>query len=73
MKKIENIIFDLGNVILNIDYKKPIQEFIKLGLSDAANLYSKSSQIKTFDLLETGKISEQERGVQAFQSLFKLI
>ena len=60
MKKIENIIFDLGNVILNIDYKKPIQKFIKLGLSDAANLYSKSSQIKTFDLLETGKISEQE-------------
>lgn len=32
MKKIENIIFNLGNVILNIDYKKTIQESIFPGI-----------------------------------------
>ena len=32
MKNIDNIIFDLGNVILNIDYKNIIDAFEKIGL-----------------------------------------
>lgn len=60
MKKIEHIVFDLGNVILNIDYQKTIEEFNKLGISNASSLYSQSSQSSIFDLLETGNISDQK-------------
>jgi putative hydrolase of the HAD superfamily len=60
MKGIKNIIFDLGGVILNIDYKRPQEEFKKLGIKDVEILYSKQNQVELFDLLETGKISEKE-------------
>jgi epoxide hydrolase-like predicted phosphatase len=60
MKGIKNIIFDLGGVILNIDYKRPQEEFKKLGIKDVETLYSKQNQVELFDLLETGKISEKE-------------
>ena len=43
MKKIDNIIFDLGNVILDIDYQSTIKAFEKIGIENASILYSKSS------------------------------
>ena len=46
MKKIDNIIFDLGNVILDIDYQSTIEAFEKIGIENASILYSKSSQKK---------------------------
>ena len=60
MKKIHNIIFDLGNVILNIDYQSTIKAFEKIGTENASILYSKSSQTKIFDQLETGKITKED-------------
>ena len=60
MKKIDNIIFDLGNVILDIDYQSTIKAFEKIGIENASILYSKSSQTKIFDQLETGKISKED-------------
>ncbi len=57
---IRNIIFDLGGVILNIDYQKPIHAFEKLGIRDAAKIYSQAEQTELFDALETGKIGEAE-------------
>lgn len=60
MKGIKNIIFDLGGVILNIDYKRPQEELAKLGINNIDVLYSKKNQTELFDLLETGKISGQE-------------
>lgn len=57
---IKNIIFDLGNVILNIDINKSEIEFKKHGLENFDQLYSLVSQTKIFDYLETGKISPQE-------------
>ena len=60
MKNIDNIIFDLGNVILNIDYQNTIDAFEKIGVMDASNFYSKSSQLNIFSQLETGRISEQD-------------
>lgn len=60
MKKIDNIIFDLGNVILNIDYQSTIKAFEKIGIKSASILYSKSSQTKIFDQLETGKITKED-------------
>ena len=60
MQGIKHIIFDLGGVILNIDYKRPIEAFKKLGIQDVEGLYSKQNQVELFDLLETGKIDEAE-------------
>lgn len=59
MKKINTIIFDLGGVILNIDYKRTIDEFKKLGIKNAEHLYSKKRQSELFDQIETGKITKE--------------
>jgi len=69
MKKIKYIIFDLGAVLLNIDYQKTIDEFKKLGVKNASKFYSKKTQKNIFDLLECGKISEQ-RFVDKFQEKY---
>ena len=60
MKKYKAIIFDLGAVILNINYQNTIDEFTKLGVKNAANFYSKKVQTDLFDQIETGKISINE-------------
>jgi len=57
---IENIIFDLGNVILNIDTRLSEKEFAKHGLSDFGNLYTLAAQAEIFDKLEIGAISPLE-------------
>ena len=59
MKNIKSIIFDLGVVLLNIDYQKTINEFDKLGISKASEFYSKKTQTNIFNLLECGEISEE--------------
>ena len=48
MKNIKGIIFDLGGVILNIDYDLTIKEFEKLGVLNSASYYSKGEQKKLF-------------------------
>ena len=58
MKNINAIIFDLGAVILNINYENTIEEFKKLGVKNPASLYSKKTQTNLFDQLEIGKITE---------------
>ena len=60
MKKSKAIIFDLGGVILNINYQKTIDEFIKLGIKNASILYSKKIQTNLFNQIETGKISSRK-------------
>ena len=57
MKNINAIIFDLGAVILNINYQKTIDEFEKLGVKNTTSFYSKKTQNKLFNQIETGKIS----------------
>lgn len=57
---IKNIIFDLGGVILNIDYNLTSQAFRNLGLSDFDQTYSQAKQNHLFDKLETGEISEAD-------------
>jgi putative hydrolase of the HAD superfamily len=54
---IKNIIFDLGGVILNLDYSKTEEAFIKLGINDFRKLYSQFHGSDLFINLETGKIS----------------
>ena len=60
MKKYKTIIFDLGAVILNINYENTINEFTKLGIKNADTFYSKKVQIELFNKIETGKISNNE-------------
>ena len=60
MKNAKAIIFDLGGVILNIDYKLTIAEFEKLGVKNADSFYSKKVQDPIFDKLEAGAISPKE-------------
>ncbi len=59
-KNIKNIIFDLGGVIINIDFNLSINAFIKLGIKDFNNIFSKAKQNNFFDKLDTGNISQQE-------------
>jgi putative hydrolase of the HAD superfamily len=60
MKNYKAIIFDLGGVILNIDYLLTINEFEKLGIENASNFYSKKVQNPIFDKIEVGAISSKE-------------
>jgi putative hydrolase of the HAD superfamily len=60
MKKCKAIIFDLGAVILNINYQNTIDEFTKLGVNTAATFYSKKVQTNLFNQIETGMISSNE-------------
>ena len=57
---IDAIIFDLGGVILNIDYQLPIKAFQKLGITDFASHFSQASQSGLLDDYETGAISSED-------------
>ena len=57
---INNLIFDLGGVILNIAPGKTVQKMKQLGIENFEKLYSQLKQNETFDLLEKGKISEDQ-------------
>ncbi len=58
--KYKNIIFDLGGVLLNIDYDVTARAFERLGISQFHKLFSKAEQNKTFDLYEKGLITSDE-------------
>ena len=57
LKGIKNIIFDLGGVVINLDYNITIAEFKKLGIVDFEVFFTKHSQ---FDKLERGRISGKQ-------------
>lgn len=59
-KYIKNIIFDLGGVILNIDYNKTANAFKALGVTEFDSLYSQFKQNHVFDELEKGLSTESE-------------
>ena len=58
--RFKNIIFDLGGVILNIDYHKTIDAFTALGIADFDAMYSQAAQSNLFDDLETGRSTPQQ-------------
>jgi HAD superfamily hydrolase (TIGR01509 family) len=60
MHTIKNIIFDLGNVLLDIDYNKTIAAFERLGFENFRNAYAPEKMAPVFEDIETGKISEEE-------------
>ncbi len=60
MFPLKNIIFDLGAVLINIDYKKSEQAFINLGYHNFSEMYTQYNSNTLFEKLETGKISEED-------------
>jgi len=57
---VDAVIFDLGGVIINLDYNLTIQAFEQLGIENFSGLYTQLSQSTVFDHYETGKISSQQ-------------
>lgn len=58
--QIKNIILDLGAVIIDIDYNLTAESFIKLGVSNFDEIYSKKKQDHFFDDFETGVLSDDD-------------
>jgi putative hydrolase of the HAD superfamily len=60
LTNIKNIVFDLGNVLLNLDFNASIQSFQKLGLNSAVVNRQQAYADPIFYELETGKTSPEE-------------
>ncbi len=60
MPVLRNIIFDLGAVLINIDYKKTEKAFIELGFDNFSDMYNQFAANEIFEKLETGKISNND-------------
>lgn len=58
--EIKNIIFDLGGVILNIDYNRTIESFKSLGIPGFEMLFTQAKQENLFDKYETGEINSSD-------------
>jgi putative hydrolase of the HAD superfamily len=56
MQEFKAIVFDLGGVLLNIDYHRTEQAFIALGVRQFPELYNQHHSGTLFTDLETGKI-----------------
>lgn len=59
LKNYDNIIFDLGGVLINIDYLETKREFEKLGIRNFDILFTQFKQDHIFDLFEKGEISPE--------------
>lgn len=53
----DTIIFDLGGVVINLDYQKTTHAFEALGLENFGEMYSQAAQTGLFDDFEKGKSS----------------
>ncbi|UYQ92719.1 HAD family phosphatase [Chitinophaga horti] len=60
MEGIKHIIFDLGGVILNIDYMRTEQAFLDLGVHNFRELYNQFHANALFEDLEIGGISNDD-------------
>jgi len=67
MKKVHNIIFDLGGIFINLDFQKTTQAFQQLGIQNFQQFFSQNHSNDLFIALETGKITPNE----FFESLRK--
>ena len=71
MATYENIIFDLGGVLLNIDYHKTSKAFENFGIHNFDELFSQFKANELFERLETGNISEEDfyTSIQQYSNL----
>ena len=63
-KPFEAIIFDLGGVILNIDYELTTSAFQRLGFNTFGKSYSQVGQNMLFDAFEKGQVTAPDFRVQ---------
>jgi putative hydrolase of the HAD superfamily len=54
---VKAILFDLGGVLINLNYQNTINAFRALGIDNFENIYSQAQQKNLFNDFETGKIS----------------
>jgi HAD superfamily hydrolase (TIGR01509 family) len=59
IQQFEYIIFDLGGVVIDIDYSATTRAFEQLDADNFEELYSQAMQSNLFDRFETGQISSQ--------------
>src|ERR1700741_3289030 len=57
---IKNIIFDLGGVIINIDFKHTYEAFSKLTNANIEEVDAKMKKIKVFERYECGEFTDAE-------------
>ncbi|HMK02853.1 MAG TPA: HAD family phosphatase [Ferruginibacter sp.] len=60
MTETKNIIFDLGGVLLNIDFSKSVDAFEKLGIENFQHMFSQTIADELFKSLETGDLGEAD-------------
>src|SRR4051794_2377065 len=60
MKKLKNIIFDLGGVFIDIDFKATEKAFAELGVNNFNDFYTQHTASTLFEDLETGAISPEQ-------------
>lgn len=60
MPNINAVILDLGGVLLNLDFQKTEDAFMKLGISHFSQLFSQQHATQLFTDLETGKVSPED-------------
>ncbi len=57
---IENVIFDFGGVVIDIDFNLTHKAFENLGVKNLDKLFSKAKQTELFDKFEKGILSDNE-------------
>ncbi len=60
LSNIKAIVFDIGNVLIDIDYPKTIRNFQALATIDFQSIVSYHQQIDIFNQFEKGKVSVDE-------------
>ncbi len=60
MQAIQNIIFDLGGVIINLDTPATIRAFERLGATRFSDVYTQLQQTQLFDLFDKGQLPEAD-------------
>ena len=67
MSNIKNILFDLGAVLIDIDFNKVAEAFGDLGIEKFEQQFSQLNASHLFENLETGKISDADfhKAIQA--------
>ena len=60
MKNLKNIIFDYGNVIFEINFKRTQDALLQLGIRDVETFFAHKNHNQLFDNFETNAISASE-------------
>lgn len=60
MAPFKNLVFDIGNVIVDIDYNLPITGFGKLSVANVSDILTYAQEYQLFHRYERGQITERQ-------------